>query len=307
MRIRVARPVLLIAAACLTALTMACSAIDPAPDPAPVNTEGYSTGANLIYYVSLGDSLSQGVQPVGSGGAQENTSQGYANDVYTHYRPKLGSTFTLVKLGCSGETSTSMLTGAGSPCYRQGSQLATALAFIKAHRSRIALITIDIGANDIVPCVSGTSISASCKKNGFAEATRDLPKILSAIRKAAASTTVIAGMTLYDPWLAYYLLGGAGRTVAEQSLTLIEQLNQLLTTEYRTYGVKKADVQGAFDTTDYTQADIPEGGTAPLDVARICDWTWMCTSHLNIHANASGYQQIANAYVRIVGVLRKPG
>jgi hypothetical protein len=140
----------------------------------------------------------------------------------------------------------------------------------------------------------------------LAEATSDLPKILGAIRQAVGSQTVIAGMTLYDPWLAYYLTGGAGKTVAEQSLSLVEQLNQLLTTAYRSYGVRKVDVQGTFDTANYsTTASIPEGGTAPLDVARICQWTWMCTAQ-NIHANATGYQQIGNAFVRIVGVLRKP-
>jgi hypothetical protein len=95
-----------------------------------------------------------------------------------------------------------------------------------------------------------------------------------------------------------------GRARPWRSLSVIEQLNQLLTTGYRTYGVRKADVQGTFDTTNYIKtASIPEAGTAPLDVAQICQWTWMCTAQ-NIHANATGYQQIGNAFVRIVGVLR---
>src|SRR5436189_107930 len=57
----------------------------------------------------------------------------------------------LVKLGCPDETTTSMING-GICRYRGGSQLATAVAFLQAHRSRVLLVTLDIGANDPEHC-----------------------------------------------------------------------------------------------------------------------------------------------------------
>jgi lysophospholipase L1-like esterase len=268
-----------------------------------------SASSDAVYYLSLGDSLAQGVQPVSSG-AQHTTDQGYVDDLYAHYHAetKFSSSLTSVKLGCSGATTTSMINGTDSLCkYQQGSQLNGALAFIKAHKSKIALITIDIGADDIVPCFEDSNISSSCMKKGLAEVSSDLPKILSALRKAAGPKTVISSMSLYDPWLAYYLLGSQGKAVAEQSLSYMETFNSLLAADFKPYDVKKADVWGTFDSADYTQsAATATNGTQPLDVARICQWTWMCSAQpigQNVHANATGYKQIAAAYEKIIGTL----
>ena len=56
----------------------------------------------------------------------------------------------LVKLGCPGETTVTMIAG-GICSYDHGSQLDEAVAFLRAHRSFVAFVTIDIGANDF-PC-----------------------------------------------------------------------------------------------------------------------------------------------------------
>jgi lysophospholipase L1-like esterase len=272
-----------------------------------------------VYYVALGDSLSQGVQPATPPlppgvalGQSIETDAGYANDLYAHYQRAFGGRLTLVKLGCPGETSTSMLTGTGSPCpYAQGSQLAAAVAFIAAHRSEVKLITIDIGANDIDGCASATTISQSCVTQGFASVAHNLPLILGALRKAAGKRTVIAGMNLYDPFLAEYLTGAAGQEVATESVALGQSFNQLLGKSYRAFGAATADVQGAFSTTDFTTtATLPGVGTVPLNVARICEWTWMCAASPvgpNIHANATGYRHIAAAFERAIGCLGRRG
>src|ERR1035438_943892 len=100
----VARPALVLAAVCLTVLTTACSATG-APDPTPgVITPTGAANSSAVYYLSLGDSLSQGVQPVGTNGGQLATDQGYVDNVYAHYHAesKFKSSLTLVKLGCSG-------------------------------------------------------------------------------------------------------------------------------------------------------------------------------------------------------------
>jgi lysophospholipase L1-like esterase len=272
-----------------------------------------------VYYVALGDSLSQGVQPATPPlppgvtlGQSIETDAGYANDLYAHYRRAFGGALSLLKLGCPGETSTSMLTGAGSPCtYPQGSQLAAALAFISAHRSEVKLITIDIGANDIDGCTTSTGISQPCVTQGFDTVAHNLPLILGELRKAAGRGTVIAGMNLYDPFLADYLTGSAGQQVATESVSLDQSFNQLLGQGYRAFGAATADVQDAFSTTDFTTTvPLPGVGTVPVNVARICEWTWMCAPSPvgpNIHANATGYRHIAAAFERAIGRLGRRG
>jgi hypothetical protein len=91
------------------------------------------------YYLALGDSLSQGIQP-NAAGATVNTNQGYADQLYRIERAHILG-LRLVKLGCGGDTTTSMLTGKGNAaaaaslhCDRAGgSQLAAAERFLRAH------------------------------------------------------------------------------------------------------------------------------------------------------------------------------
>jgi lysophospholipase L1-like esterase len=269
-------------------------------------------GPPVKYYLSLGDSLAQGVQPATpplapgvSLGQSIETDQGYVDDLYARYSAQFPGNLELVKLGCPGETTTSMLTGVGSPCsYPLGSQLAQALAFIHAHRSAVVLITIDIGANDIDGCAVGGVISQTCIAEGFAEARNDMPKILGALRAAVGEDTVIAGMNLYDPFLADYLAGSAGQAVAVQSVTLAAAFNSLLDASFGVFRIPVADVQTAFSTTDFTDtATLPGAGIVPLNVARICEWTWMCAPAPigpNIHANVTGYQVIATAFQQVI-------
>ena len=303
----------------LAGLTTASAAPAAARPAAAAKLAPSGRHGRPVYYVALGDSLSQGVQPATPPlppgvtlGQSIETDAGYANDLYAHYRRAFGGALSLVKLGCPGETSTSMLTGAGSPCtYPQGSQLAAALAFISAHRSEVKLITIDIGANDIDGCPTATGISQSCVTQGFDTVGHNLPLILGALRKAAGRGTVIAGMNLYDPFLADYLTGTAGQQLATESVSLNESFNQLLGQNYRAFGAATADVQDAFSTTNFTTtAPLPGVGTVPLNVARICEWTWMCAPSPvgpNIHANANGYRHIAAAFERAIGRLGRRG
>jgi lysophospholipase L1-like esterase len=274
--------------------------------PSPANH-----GTPPAYYLSLGDSLSQGVQPATPPlppgvplGQSIETSQGYADDLYARYAPAFHGRLRLEKLGCPGETTTSMLTGTGSPCtYPQGSQLAAALAFLRAHRTEGGLITIDIGANDVDGCAASGTISMACVANGIAALRHDLPLILGALRHAAGGHVLIVGMNLYDPFLADYLTGAAGQTAATESVTLGEQINRLLAAGDQAIGARTADVQDAFSTADFTDTATLLG-TVPLNVARICEWTWMCAASPvgpNIHANATGYQVIAGAFEQAIG------
>ncbi len=186
-------------------------------------------------------------------------------------------------------------------------QLAAAVAFIRAHRSAVVLITIDIGANDIDGCAPGGVINQACFANGFAAAQSDLPKILGAVRAAVGEDTVIAGMNYYDPFLADYLTGPAGQVAAAQSVNLDVAFNSLLGAGFVAFGIPVADVQTAFSTTDVADtATLPRVGTVPLNVARICEWTWMCAPlpvGPNSHATQVGYQVSAAAFQHVIGSL----
>ncbi|TME46361.1 MAG: hypothetical protein E6I55_07470, partial [Chloroflexi bacterium] len=102
--------------------------------PLVVMSALFATGGGVItahassptYYLSLGDSLSQGVQPNDQGVSVE-TNTGYANDLW-HVEQLQIPHLQLAKLGCPGETTTSMRTGVGSQCtYPDGSQIAQAV------------------------------------------------------------------------------------------------------------------------------------------------------------------------------------
>src|SRR5271165_4301435 len=116
--------------------------------------------ARARYYLSLGDSLAQGMQP-DTAGLTVNTDQGYADQLYAIEKRKIPG-LKLVKLGCGGETTTSFLTGEGNSgdalllgCNPAGgSQMVAAERFLRDHhhRGEVALLTLDIGANDIDGC-----------------------------------------------------------------------------------------------------------------------------------------------------------
>jgi lysophospholipase L1-like esterase len=260
--------------------------------------QGRSGEQGSLYYLSLGDSLARGVQPDASGQSVP-TNQGYADDLFAAAHTRLPN-LQLVKLGCPGESTTSMLRG-GVCGYPHGSQLAEATSFLGAHRGAVLFVTIDVGSNDINSCLSGNVIDQGCVAAGFTATQTNLPPILHALRHAAGPRVPIAGMTYYDPYLAAWLQGSGGQALARQSEQLGERFNALLKGTYQAAGSPVADVQGAFSTTDFaTLVTLPGVGPVPLNVARVCQWTWMCApspAGPNIHPNAAGYAVIAQAFV----------
>ena len=62
----------------------------------------------------------------------------------------------------------------------------------------------------------------------------------------------------------------------------------------------------AFSSDDFaTQVPLPGFGTVPLNVARICQWTWVCAPPPlgpNNHANAAGYGVIAATFAAELGL-----
>ena len=246
--------------------------------------------AQSNYYLALGDSLAIGIQPSPSGDVP--TNQGYVDDLYNVLRlrtPRLA----LVKLGCSGETTSTMRNG-GICTYSAGNQLAAAVAFIETHH--VSLITIDIGANDIDHCVSITGIDATCVAAAFASVGSDLPQILAALRAAAGASTPIVAMNYYDPVLAAWPLGTEGQALANASVTVTNEFNALLQSAYQAFSVPVADVAHAFQTNNFTVIPFIN---LPVNVEVILSWTWMGAPvplGPDVHPNAIGYAVIAGAF-----------
>ena len=136
------------------------------------------------WYLALGDSLSQGVQPDAAGASVE-TRQGYADQLYAALLPGHPG-LRLVKLGCPGETTRTMIDG-GICRYPGGSQLAAAVAFLRAHRGYMLLITIDISANDPEDCSSQASLAklVSCFATSVPAALANLATIMTRLHAAA--------------------------------------------------------------------------------------------------------------------------
>jgi lysophospholipase L1-like esterase len=262
----------------------------PDPDPSP---------APPTYYLALGDSLSQGVQPDAAGVSME-TRDGYPDQLYAALRPS-HPTLKLVKQGCPGETTSTMING-GICHYQSGSQLAAAVGFLRAHRGRVLLVTIDIGANDPEQCGSRPSLTqlASCAVTGVPAAVTHLTTIMARLQAAAGPGVRIVGMNYYLPALAEWRDGLPGHAVAWAAERLAATYNDLLDRVYTSAGARVANVFGAFDT-----ADFAEQGTTPRNVALLCQWTWACAAPPrgpNQHANQAGYQVIARAFLQASGL-----
>jgi len=261
-----------------------------------------SSTTTASYYLSLGDSLAQGVQPNSSGTSVE-TNQGYPNQLFAALRTA-NPTLKLVKLGCPGETTGTMING-GICSYSTGSQLAQAAAFLASHKGKVQLVTIDIGANDLNPCLSLPTLNqiVVCLEGVFPQVQANLTSIMNTLSTASGSgEPPIIGMTYYDPELANWLKGDpASKALAKASITLAKGFGNILSGVYTAFGAKVADVFTAFHTTQFgVKVTLPEFGQVPKAVAYICTYTWECAAPPvgpNIHANVLGYGVIANTFL----------
>jgi lysophospholipase L1-like esterase len=150
---------------------------------------GAPAASKATYYVSVGDSLAQGYQPIGgplSPLGDDGYAQGYANQLFKAVRDRYEQ-LRLVKLGCGGETTKTIVLGAAYCGFAAGSQLAQAEQFLAGHRGSIAFITVDAGANDVF----------QYGDQAFATIATYLPQTLARLRAAAGPGVPILGMSYY--------------------------------------------------------------------------------------------------------------
>lgn len=244
-----------------------------------------------VYYLSLGTSLAAGVQADPVTGEDVITDVSYPGELAEILSQNIQK-FRHVNLGCSGESSESFIYG-GKCGYPHGSQLDQAVRFLQTHAKHTGLITIDIGANDVMQCVDGTDIDPDCIADTLGQLSANLVYILKTLQEAAPGVPVVA-MNYYNPLLVYWF---TDQDLAAQTAGLQRTINSTLELVYSLYGVPVADVADAFMAYDL-ETDANENHI-PDSVDLICLWTWMCTKN-NIHANEEGYTVIAEQFFSIL-------
>lgn len=253
------------------------------------------------FYLAVGGSASVGWQPTLADPDGERTTEGYADDL-VDLEAADGVSLDLTQTGCPDETTWAMLSG-GDRCYpAPETQLSVAVAFLEAHRAVPGLVSIDLGHNDLFPCLAHHRVDPDCVDQRLGLLGPQLSEILSALRSAAGPEVAFVGVGNYDPFLAAALDGPDAQAFAHQSLDVIARLDRTLEATYHAAHVPMADVEEAFEMGDTTPTAF-EGTTAPAELARVCDLTWMCQPPPlgpNIHPNDAGYEAIARAIAAAV-------
>lgn len=237
------------------------AAATPSSGPSPSPSGGFTD------YLALGDSLAAGYQPTGPGD-HSDPDGGYAGVVADSLAVPLQN------LACPGETTVSMRDG-GRCDYPEGSQLAAAEAALAGTDGAGVLVTVQLGANDVLGCIrsgGGTpGVDEACVSAGVEQVATRLPVVLARLRQAAPAATIVL-LDYYDPYAAAALLGADGAELARRSAQVQSRLNDAI-----------AAAASAVD------AQVAHVGTAFAEAGRVCSLTWMCGAVPDIHATTAGY------------------
>lgn len=262
-----------------------------------------SVGADDQLYISIGDSYAAGYQPQSP--TLGSTSQnGFAYQVVAKAAMK-GTVLRLVNYGCSGETSTQIVSqngcrstalGPGAPTYPNTPQATAAVALMKARPSSVTLVTIVMGGNDVQPCLKASN-PQSCVEQAIPVVERNVSGLTAAVRSAVGPSAKIVGLTYPDPYLGEYLqrTPAAIRTASMSRLLFKTYLNPALKTAYTRNGAEFVDItaiSGAYDSLDQTTTLSPYG-TLPTAVAKACQLTFYC-QYQDVHPTTAGYALIAD-------------
>ena len=254
-----------------------------APAAAAVG-EHRSTNPTGPYYVALGASESVGLQPVPWEGRAVRTDQGYA-DVLRRMEQRRWPGLRLADFGCPGITAQGALDGTGACQYPNGSQIATATSFVSAHPGAVAFVTVDLGFNDVAPCLAGEVVNQTCVDAALRHIASAVPVVVADLR-AASQGLLVVGLQHADPYVADALFGKAD--FARRTVEVFDRMNAVLASAYDAAGAVVARVPSSTGPA-----------SSPRAVEAACTSTWMCTDH-NIHPTAAGYRAIADAVAEAI-------
>ena len=267
-----------------------------------------ATPTSEAVYLSVGTSLAAGSQIDAGGNTTFSSDESYTDQLHQRLQGRIAPELRHVKLGCPGETTDQFLGGVnvfGEPSncaglYQTGSQMGDALATIA--EGDVALITIDIGANDIVHAQQVCAGDAGCIVGSIPTIAGKAAQIVGTFRAAGYDGPIVA-MNYYNPQASIavgFYHGVAGRQtpnpeLAQQSDVLARGFNQALAQAYGAFDVRVADVYTAFNAGDFGD-EAPVNGT-PDNVDVLCALTYLCptdeTVKANFHLNKKGYKEVA--------------
>ena len=266
-------------------------------------------------YLSLGTSLAAGTIADANGDSTFNSNVAYTDQLFQRLEDRIDADLAHVKLGCAGETTDQFVGGtndAGHPSncaslYVTGSQMGDALLTLSTQN--VALITIDLGANDIIQAQQQCGLDVGCLTAEIEQIGINVATIAATLRFAGAYDGPIIGMNYFNPQVGaaigfYSGLPGpllADPAFAELSDQLAQGLNAALAAAYAFGGAEVADVYTAFNAGDFGD-DKPANGVYD-NVDRLCALTYMCPDDegvkANIHANKKGYKVIAKTFFEV--------
>jgi hypothetical protein len=252
------------------------------------------------FYLDFGGSESLGFQPTGiSGHNGERTNTGYANDLLLREQLR-GVALTLQQVGCPGDTVQTVLnTTKADACYHPPTtQLTTSVQFLQAHPTGQGLVTVDIGSNNIRPCLESDPVNQACVAAALAAVQVDLPKILKQLKSAASPSTHFIGLEYSDPFLGYYVKGADGPARAAATLVAVDSFDTLLGKIYTQQGIVTAAVPTFYDMNVSTPTTVDNVGTLPMNVYEACQLSWFCYGTPfgpDDHPTNAGYSMIAAA------------
>ncbi|HEY3992107.1 MAG TPA: GDSL-type esterase/lipase family protein [Ktedonobacteraceae bacterium] len=230
------------------------------------------------YYMALGDSLAYGFQP------NLDWADGYANVFFSDLEQH--GTQHSINLACTDESTTTLIKG-GCPfallrkSLYTSSQLQAAVSYLHAHAGQVSPVTLDIGANDLIPDLNTTNCSVNAKwESDLATVDNSLKNII--LPQLVAAMTVNGQMTgdllllnYYDPY----------QVTCPNTVPYIHTLNQHLAAAAVASSATLVDISSAFTGSVVSTSTTP--------VSTICTYTWMCSSFKNIHPNKLGYGLMA--------------
>jgi lysophospholipase L1-like esterase len=202
-------------------------------------------------------------------------------------------------------------TSVADHCYTlPTTQMTLALNFLRENQDRVGLVTIDLGFNDIRPCLTTLVVNENCVTKSLAYVQNDLPAVLEQLKSAAGAQVHFVGFNYEDPFVAHYLEGPHSISNAQETLTDMMRLDQILESIYAKAKIPVANIAGEFQTLNASPVVIPNVGTVPVNVAYACYYTWMCQPKPfgpDDHPDNAGYMLIAEAIAKVLpGAWRIP-
>lgn len=288
--------------------TSAPEAPTGAPESVTTSPPEVAASSADLAYLALGDSLSRGVEP----DPGLTLRRGYPRQLAAALQRRTGAPVALVEAGCGGATTASFVDG-GKGCppdapvpYENAapgtSQLSWAEEWLRARGSRPTVVTLSLGANDVLACASDdTAAIRACFEAGATPFAARIDEIIERLGAAAGTDTVFAGMTLYDPVLGAARLGRASlRTAAAFHEGIARVVNPYLRDRLGRAGWEVADLGAA------VHEDAPLTSKSSRAIDDICQYSWACTPPGDIHLNGAGYALAADLHEReILRPLRK--